>query len=224
VDEVLAVGDAQFQKKCLGKMGDVAHEGRTVLFVSHNMAAISELCSTAILIEAGSIGEYGSSSDVVAQYLARFWDARNTHIDNLRQPGDGQKAQFTKIELISGDGRNLAYGEPLEFRLSVTASQTLQELSIGGSVFDETGLCIGTMITDASVGIRANCRAEVTLKIRDFVLAPGRYYMGFSVGRGGIGTPRYDFDRVIGAPAYSQRYCQLHPWRMLAHISCPHQA
>jgi lipopolysaccharide transport system ATP-binding protein len=70
VDEVLAVGDAAFQKKCLGKMGDVAKEGRTVLFVSHNMSAILQLCKSAILLQAGFIYANGTAQDVVDNYIA----------------------------------------------------------------------------------------------------------------------------------------------------------
>lgn len=69
VDEVLAVGDASFQKKCLGKLGDVAKEGRTVLFVSHNMGAIKKLCTRALLIESGHLVEDGITSKVITHYL-----------------------------------------------------------------------------------------------------------------------------------------------------------
>lgn len=69
VDEVLAVGDAAFQKKCLGKMGDVAKEGRTVLFVSHNMTAVNLLCSSTALLDDGRMKRYGNTSEVVAEYL-----------------------------------------------------------------------------------------------------------------------------------------------------------
>ena len=69
VDEVLAVGDAEFQKKCLGKMGNVADEGRTVLFVSHNLQSISILCPTTILLQAGKIAKIDKTSQVIAQYL-----------------------------------------------------------------------------------------------------------------------------------------------------------
>ncbi|HEV2421516.1 MAG TPA: ABC transporter ATP-binding protein [Candidatus Acidoferrales bacterium] len=68
VDEVLSVGDAEFQKKCLGKMGDVAHSGRTVLFVSHNMAAVKVLCERAILLNSGVIVSSGAVADVIADY------------------------------------------------------------------------------------------------------------------------------------------------------------
>jgi lipopolysaccharide transport system ATP-binding protein len=70
VDEVLAVGDASFQKKCLGKMGDVAKVGRTVLFVSHSMAAVAQLCQKAIWLEGGRIRKIGLSEDVIKDYLA----------------------------------------------------------------------------------------------------------------------------------------------------------
>jgi lipopolysaccharide transport system ATP-binding protein len=70
VDEVLAVGDAEFQKKCLGKMGEVATEGRTVLFVSHNMAAVQSLCKTAFQLESGRIVQTGDSKKVVSEYLS----------------------------------------------------------------------------------------------------------------------------------------------------------
>ena len=69
VDEVLAVGDAAFQKKCLGKMGDVSRQGRTVLFVSHNMGAISQLCRRCILLERGMLSLDGSPGDVIARYV-----------------------------------------------------------------------------------------------------------------------------------------------------------
>jgi lipopolysaccharide transport system ATP-binding protein len=75
VDEVLAVGDAEFQKKCMGKMGDAAHSGRTVLFVSHNMAAVEKLCRRSIWLEGGRCVADGPSSDVVSRYLSTSFSA-----------------------------------------------------------------------------------------------------------------------------------------------------
>lgn len=71
VDEVLAVGDAEFQKKCLGKMGDVASHGRTIIFVSHNMQAVQSLCKTALYLKAGRVADMGSTDKVVNNYLSR---------------------------------------------------------------------------------------------------------------------------------------------------------
>jgi len=82
VDEVLAVGDAEFQKKCLGKMGDVSKgEGRTVLFVSHNMTAVKELCNNGILLNQGQLLYTGSVSDTVAEYQKNN-EKRSSYIDN----------------------------------------------------------------------------------------------------------------------------------------------
>ena len=71
VDEVLAVGDAEFQKKCLGKMGDVASHGRTIIFVSHNMQAVQSLCKTALYLKAGKVVDYGRTDKVINNYLSR---------------------------------------------------------------------------------------------------------------------------------------------------------
>jgi lipopolysaccharide transport system ATP-binding protein len=90
VDEVLAVGDAAFQRKCLGKMGDVATQGRTVLFVSHNMVAIQNLCQKAILLRDGRIAAQGPSQDVVSAYLSSIRQAQTEQVweDQGRAPGN----------------------------------------------------------------------------------------------------------------------------------------
>lgn len=110
VDEVLAVGDAEFQKKCLGKMKDVAGNGRTVLFVSHNMGAISSLCSSVILLKQGSIVESGDSKEVINAYFKSYVNelVRNEiNWDETRNaPGD-EYAKFLKIRLITDKGNNL---------------------------------------------------------------------------------------------------------------------
>src|SRR5438045_4882359 len=85
VDEVLAVGDAAFQKKCLGKMGDVAREGRTVVFVSHNMGAISNLCQRAMLLDGGRIVDSGPVESVVASYVMLATAAVGGGYSDLRQ-------------------------------------------------------------------------------------------------------------------------------------------
>src|SRR5690349_11409369 len=86
VDEVLAVGDAEFQKKCLGKMGEVSEkEGRTILFVSHNMAAVKHLCRTAMLLTAGGIAAYGNVDAVVNNYLDMAESSLNAGGKHLRE-------------------------------------------------------------------------------------------------------------------------------------------
>jgi lipopolysaccharide transport system ATP-binding protein len=104
VDEVLAVGDAAFQKKCLGKMRDVAKEGRTVLFVSHNMGAITALCSRAILLADGNKIADGSASTVVEGYVASVSDATGSSYVCQEQPNG--RAWIVSANLKSEDGQN----------------------------------------------------------------------------------------------------------------------
>ena len=108
IDEVLAVGDAEFQKKCLGKMEDVARQGRTILFVSHNLVALKSLCNTSILIKNGHILKTGDTNSVIQEYLSQestlegkiCWEQKNA-------PGDN-RVKLKSIEIIS-EGENTAY-------------------------------------------------------------------------------------------------------------------
>ena len=97
VDEVLAVGDAQFQKKCLGKMGDVAKEGRTVLFVSHNMAAISNLCEKVLVLEHGSLIAIEQSSVAITKYLQLDDANQGTGNINKRNRSGNGPVRFTSF-------------------------------------------------------------------------------------------------------------------------------
>ena len=108
VDEVLAVGDAEFQKKCLGKMGDVAKEGRTVLFVSHNMVAVQSLCQRAIWLDAGQLKEQGDVSQIVANYLqsGQVKDNANERLwsDMAEAPGN-ETVRLHRISVQPEEGK-----------------------------------------------------------------------------------------------------------------------
>lgn len=100
VDEVLAVGDAAFQKKCLGKMSEVAHHGRTVLFVSHNMTAVNQLCPRAILLKRGAIARDGRTADVVAEYLRSGGGGEVRWDDPSDAPGN-ERARLHAVRAVS---------------------------------------------------------------------------------------------------------------------------
>ena len=110
VDEVLAVGDAAFQKKCLGKMGTVAREGRTVLFVSHNMAAVENLCRETILLDAGALIRRGDSRHVITFYLERLLSPSIGGFQLAEQKdrtGDG-RIRLTSFYVEDVDGNKLS--------------------------------------------------------------------------------------------------------------------
>jgi lipopolysaccharide transport system ATP-binding protein len=118
VDEVLAVGDAEFQKKCLGKMGEVSQgEGRTVLFVSHNMAAIQRLCNSAILLIHGNIKSYDNCNQVVSEYTRQTDDL--TQGNDLTESGrsGNQSILFTHFEIINDYKQQVIItGQSVKFR------------------------------------------------------------------------------------------------------------
>jgi lipopolysaccharide transport system ATP-binding protein len=98
IDEVLAVGDAEFQKKCIGKIGDVAKAGRTILFVSHNMGAVENLCKTSLVLDAGRLAYYGDTKDAIAQYLSRSasLEEQQKLTGAQRRPGQG-RVRFERV-------------------------------------------------------------------------------------------------------------------------------
>jgi lipopolysaccharide transport system ATP-binding protein len=124
VDEVLAVGDAAFQKKCLGKMGQVSRHGRTVLFVSHNMTAVKALCSRAILIEGGKIARDGDVDDVVNCYLTDGSEMSQTGIIPESAPRHRDvpdEASFRSVQLSDRAGNKttqLYFGQPFVVRFA----------------------------------------------------------------------------------------------------------
>lgn len=101
VDEVLAVGDASFQKKCIGKMGNVVNEGRTVLFVSHNMAAISSLCTRGLLIDGGRIERSGTPQAVIEDYLAKARSDASVPLSARSDRKGGGRIRFTSATVLN---------------------------------------------------------------------------------------------------------------------------
>jgi lipopolysaccharide transport system ATP-binding protein len=117
VDEVLAVGDAAFQKRCLGRLGEVAQEGRTVIFVSHNLSAVERLCDKALLLDHGRLVFQGSTSEAIERYL-QAGPTTGLLAEAARRPGRGW-VRFTRIQALS-DGRpatHLTSGARVELRL-----------------------------------------------------------------------------------------------------------
>ncbi|GAB4369307.1 MAG: hypothetical protein Kow00121_09110 [Elainellaceae cyanobacterium] len=200
VDEVLAVGDTQFQKKCLGRMDQVAHEGRTVLFVSHSMGTISTLCNKALYLIRGQINDAGSADRVVRRYFSDSLQNQFEDLNRLRLPGYGKKVRFTDIKLQSED-KSLEFGQPIRFELTIESNEDVDGLSIGSSIFNTNGNCIGTLITE-EISVRANQSLALQLIISNSNLSPGSYYSGFSIGSGHREGYRQDLDIVIGRPCF----------------------
>jgi lipopolysaccharide transport system ATP-binding protein len=199
VDEVLAVGDAQFQKKCLNKMGEVASEGRTILFVSHNVGAISTLCDKAVFLEKGRVREIGSVEKITTTYMSELFNNKVKDLSELRISGMGKEIRFSDIQLAVATDSNLNFGEPIIYKLTIHSDVSMNDVVIGTSIFTSSGSCVGSLITEQTLCLEANREVTIHLKLMDTNLAPGSYYTGFGLGQKGT---QVSFDAVIGKPAF----------------------
>ncbi|MBA4385690.1 MAG: ABC transporter ATP-binding protein, partial [Anaerolinea sp.] len=165
VDEVLAVGDAAFQKKCLGKMGEVAQEGRTVLFVSHNMAAVLNLCDRAVLLDSGKIVATGATDNIVRHYLEGLRvNAPQDLASHKERQGRG-RVRFIRVCFEDGEGNPIEQGisgQPLVIALEYQAKddRPLQNCRISAAVYDSLGQVL------------FNCSSELTNSV-PITLPPG---------------------------------------------------
>lgn len=187
VDEVLAVGDAEFQKKCLGKMGDVASKGRTVLFVSHNLAAITNLCQRAILIEKGSITFSGEAEDVVFQYMN---SNRNSGSSKSIFQGlqINEQPKFNSIDVINAKGEHVDTvfsGEDVFVELGYASTRTepLEQVSVSLIASNEFGenmfCCWSDLVTSKFSNLPPT--GKLVCRIPKLPLIPGNYHLSFNL-------------------------------------------
>ena len=185
VDEVLAVGDAEFQKKCLGKMGDVAEEGRTVLFVSHNMGSIRTLCASSVLLKDGKIIAEGPTERVISDYLQVFQRPYEFLVIEEQRLGDKR----IRINNFSTNPPTPATGGPFtcvvdvenDSNTNITADLSISFMSDGGNkVFQ---MHSGHLQSGFSIkpGI-----SQIASQLESLFLAPGKYSVNLWIGSGKI--------------------------------------
>ena len=200
VDEVLAVGDFAFQAKCLGKMGEVASQGRTVLFVSHNLASVQNLCQSAIWLDGGAVAmEKDEVSKVVAAYeksgrsdsgVVEFTPARHRVVSPF---------QIRRMEILGADGRPtplVKYGEPVRFRLVISCSESLSGVRSGIAI-RSNGLVLGTLLSDEERVEASGSLQALECVVPGGILKPGMFEIDVGSARfpGNIGL---DYVRSAG--------------------------
>ena len=212
VDEVLAVGDAAFQKKCLGKIGTVAQEGRTILFVSHSMASVAALCETAILIEEGSLKSSGPSQEIVEQYL--------TSLSNIPESTDLRKAKnrrgtgevrIVEAAVLNREGHQCStfrYRDDIciEYSLQpVTSSPPLISVVWIKTVTGTPVLHLTNLDDPDSRPFKVRSRVTVRCVIKDCRLYPGNYLVSLWVAP----DHHHNTDFVIDALQFRMEQGQL---------------
>lgn len=200
VDEVLAVGDAEFQKKAIGKMKDVSsHGGRTVLFVSHNMGSIRQLCKNGILLENGTLKQAGNVNDIVDYYLSSNNFLRtNSHVDITEDMHDKNRCMFATLEMaeFAKESATFASDEVIVVRLKVKSKKDYEELRVNIGIMDIQDSPLGTYSSDAFFSIKANEEKLLEYTIQPTNLALGTYSLAFSVGVGNIKEGETNYDVV----------------------------
>jgi len=203
VDEVLAVGDAGFQKKCLGKMGEVARQGRTVLFVNHNMSAVLNLCERGILIDSGKVVFLGDSHSLVEKYLSINNQCGYGFSDLTRHPGrePGKRTQIKGIGLrqssSTGYLESVKTGDDFDFEISYDCeNEEIDLVQIGISSL--TGQRIFTVGTHLCPGFDYTLKGKGILQchLPNVLLAQGEYTVTVMFGKR---LPPHNLDYIENA-------------------------
>ena len=183
VDEVLAVGDAAFQKKCLGRMSEVAHEGRTVLFVSHNLPSIEKLCQRVIVVDGGRVVAQGDPVACIAEYLgARTEPKPAVDLSAVPRLDPRLTPVFTSLDLQDREGTPLAAvgcGETLEFHLAYSARAEIANPSFGIIISNGMGTPLFFLQTRTQLGLweKAPARGRIVCRLDEVPLLPGEYLL-----------------------------------------------
>jgi len=181
VDEVLAVGDAQFQKKCLGKMESVGAEGRTVIFVSHNMSAIRKLCNRGILLEKGRIVEDGTAEEIAVTYFNRTNSVSTFEPILITEIG----VRITRITINEDENGVVVPFQPLVIKIELIAQRDVADIGLQIALTKEAidGVLFYTN-TKQTKNIESFIRRgenTVTCRIESFDLSSGTYMLGFGI-------------------------------------------
>jgi len=197
IDEVLAVGDAAFQRKCLGKIGQVARGGRTVLFVSHDMSAVQKLCDSAILLQDGKVVKHGDCEDVVASYLNQMSEGLSLPSQDLSALPRGADAsgdiRFQKSWIQNAEGKptnTLRFGEPFRVCMQAHSQRDYDDLSMVVAIDTAVGGRLLTAVSDEN-GKTYHVKAEGQLNIEaafdQLTLMPGVYQLSLAIRSGRLG-------------------------------------
>jgi lipopolysaccharide transport system ATP-binding protein len=191
VDEVLAVGDAEFQSKCLGKMHEASEHGRTVVFVSHNMPVVQRLCSRAVVVDHGGIVADGTPGEAVAEYLSRGGSDQEGGVavipaDVERVAGTGE-AMLRRVVMRDNEGHRISgvrLGQPFRISLLLEAKSEIPEARIELGICTPDGQQIVTVQNSDGTGsgqalVPGMNEVEVEVEV---ALLPGEYVLGVGVG------------------------------------------
>jgi len=187
IDEVLAVGDAEFQKKCLGKMQDVAGHGRTVLFVSHSMSAVQSLCTRAVLMRAGQVHLNGKTEDVIGKYVSDAATQKDGCFDLTKSPARAPNMApiVTGLMMCSGNATTASFHpyDKILVVVSLSPTKTIRNARLAIAIEDHMGRRITTAATYFSHTPTFDITGptNVECELEELPLGEGRYLISVSI-------------------------------------------
>ena len=209
VDEVLAVGDAEFQKKAIGKMKDVSSSGgRTVLFVSHNMAAVRTLCNNGIVLKNGMIDYVGTSENCVDYYLnnniTQFVDY-TVVTDKHRAHSIPREIEFIDVRMLN-DVKNVSSEEPLCFEFTIRKNnENLKECQFGIIVRNNADVCVGAGYSE-KYNLPEKKEFKILIKYPYHQLSKGIYSINFSLAKYNYKAAIHDYDWIRQVISFEVTY------------------
>jgi lipopolysaccharide transport system ATP-binding protein len=207
VDEVLAVGDTAFQKKCLGKMEEVSRkQGRTVLFVSHNISAVLQLTSRAVVLDKGCVIFDGTTEKAVERYAGAVGDSTVFFpVENLPRKHRGTGIMRFVSFHFDRPLPIFSPGENFQFIAKVRAHEYTPRIRFSMTIFTPEGTPVGTCFGVEQSGLRRGEEMEFEISIPHPPLAPGHYCCGISVGKGDYRLGMVDFDTILDTLTFEVR-------------------
>lgn len=191
VDEVLAVGDISFQRKCIGKMGDIGSSGRTILFVSHNMAAVENLCSKALVLKEGRADFYGETQEGIQHYHAYFGESKGVNLTGAARTGDG-RARICDVWFSDSEGNRLQIlRSGQDVKLNICVEPTIKDcrnLNLAAGIttlLDEGILHLSTETSGLWIG-ELKSRKVFSCSLPRLPLRGGYYSMNLFLSLGGV--------------------------------------
>jgi lipopolysaccharide transport system ATP-binding protein len=188
VDEVLAVGDVQFQKKCLGKIDSVSQEGRTVLFVSHNMGALRSLCNQAIWLKQGRVYQQGAALSITDEYLSSMLQNSSHHVNlaEVKRRHPPEILKLTQLSLNHGDP--ILHGESVSFQIEYEMLRNASGVAFGigfSSIEGVRLMSIDSDIPGPLYDLAAGTKGRIAVHLDSLMLQPGRYLIDIGARYGG---------------------------------------
>jgi lipopolysaccharide transport system ATP-binding protein len=183
VDEVLAVGDVLFQRKCLGKMGSVARQGRTVLFVSHNMGTVRSLCTRGLCLNDGRVIYDGPIADCIESYFRTIGAFQPANGDSREASSEGSSC-FGRMSVCGSSDNTVYFSDPLELSTTLRIGEDVSGFSIHCILEDMHGRRVFRIREDSkSIGLRLTAPGcyQVRVALPPLWLAPGMYTVYFKV-------------------------------------------